>query len=1049
MHRGKIYIISSIIVSIVAILVVFITLAATGVIRTDVRNITLVSESYSRQYDGTPLKYQVASLNGRLYSGDKVEYVFTGEITDVGNIDNTFSAKVVDSKGNDVSNSYKINYVFGKLSVLSRTIQMNVKSISKFYDGIPLSVNEEFDIIDNNYKSDLVLSLSGSPIIKGHTISGSINGVVNEYGQKEEMNLIYDVFDSNNNNITKNYNVILKSANSIDKPTLEIKRYPLEIKTISYEKEYDGLPLVGSELLGNSYEISKGQLYDGDSISVDFNGLVNNFGQGLNSIKATILDLEGNDVTLKYDITYLFGDLEISKRELELMYNDEVEYTNTEAMLNFDNVKIKEVNFFDSSKFVVTGDVSYASSDSHILPGDYLIDISNVSIYDLLGNDVSEFFRISNSENSKLTVKKIPLSFTFYPLTTEVYYDSYNHPLTISNYEISGDLLEGYNNISLNFKDENGKSIKEFINAGYYKNLEVVPIVLNDEGKNVSNLYEYIFTNETNYEILPYEICDFSFSLTSNESEYTGSEQILTDDMLVVNGNPTLISGDRIAYSLLPNAIIKNIKDYDIRVLIKVYNSDNKDVTSNYTYDKSIASVIYSVVPIKLEVEKKLSDISVVYDGLSHEQDVKTSLELTDSSKNKLLDGHNVDFKFSEGSKKANYINAGVHNYDVEIRVFSNMLDVSEFYTIDDTTLLFVIEKRVLHITSNSITKRDNNEPLTSTNNDITITYGSLVSGHEISYHKFASLNNVGKISNTFAVENVIDSNGVDVTNNYSFSLYYGFLELLEKVIIDSVQIRLRTINKLYDGNPYSGSKPGIYLDNHSDYTIDINSTYEVNIPTDVNIGTYYTEIVNLDGIIIKDSKGEDVTDMLDITISKGRLVIGMAEITISGMNQIFTYDGEEHFIDKDFDNNTNISVNSNISGFSIDDYNIIFNSSIENTSITDAGMLINAFDVKIYDSLGKDVTRMFVVVYKPGVVIVNPKVITLTSITSQYNEDKSYQKLIYDGNTYSIDELCDYLGLDLEIEFKSSSAGENIFEIKNSTKFTNYKFILNYGELT
>lgn len=86
-------------------------------------NIKLVikSASMQKEYDGAPLTahfYEI--LSGELKSGHSISASFSGSQTEIGTSENTFSIKIIDSSGNDATDDYEIELVFGNLSVISK-----------------------------------------------------------------------------------------------------------------------------------------------------------------------------------------------------------------------------------------------------------------------------------------------------------------------------------------------------------------------------------------------------------------------------------------------------------------------------------------------------------------------------------------------------------------------------------------------------------------------------------------------------------------------------------------------------------------------------------------------------------------------------------------------------------------------------------------------------------------------------------------------------------------------------------------------------------------
>ena len=78
----------------------------------------VTSAGAQKEYDGTPLvahSYEI--LSGKLKNGHSIRASFSGSQTEIGTSENFFSIQIVDSFENDVTDSYQIEIVFGKLNV--------------------------------------------------------------------------------------------------------------------------------------------------------------------------------------------------------------------------------------------------------------------------------------------------------------------------------------------------------------------------------------------------------------------------------------------------------------------------------------------------------------------------------------------------------------------------------------------------------------------------------------------------------------------------------------------------------------------------------------------------------------------------------------------------------------------------------------------------------------------------------------------------------------------------------------------------------------------
>lgn len=141
--RKTTYIISSIIIGLLAILAIYFILIVAGVIQVRERKITIATGSASKEYDGTPLTCNEWWLVDELENSEHtMTVVVTGSISEIGTVENKAAAYVYDKDGNNITDSYDINYTFGTLQVRAINIGIYSGSADKVYDGTPLTCSE-------------------------------------------------------------------------------------------------------------------------------------------------------------------------------------------------------------------------------------------------------------------------------------------------------------------------------------------------------------------------------------------------------------------------------------------------------------------------------------------------------------------------------------------------------------------------------------------------------------------------------------------------------------------------------------------------------------------------------------------------------------------------------------------------------------------------------------------------------------------------------------------------------------------------------------------
>ena len=166
------------------------------------RNLTLTSESGSKEYDGTPLTNSTVTVTGDGFATEEgATYNVTGTQTLVGNSPNTFTYVLND--GTKASN-YEIATSTGTLTVVDRTKPYEITVVSDSatftYDGMQKTVSG-FETLTFNKtvgSSDVTFTVSG--------LTASVGGI--DVGTYE--NVIHGtavVMDTNDNDVTAQFTV--------------------------------------------------------------------------------------------------------------------------------------------------------------------------------------------------------------------------------------------------------------------------------------------------------------------------------------------------------------------------------------------------------------------------------------------------------------------------------------------------------------------------------------------------------------------------------------------------------------------------------------------------------------------------------------------------------------------------------------------------------------------------------------------------------------------------------------------------------------------------
>ena len=272
-----------------------------GTLTITARKLTLTSGSDEKEYDGTPLTSKVVDVTGDGFvKGEGAQFDVTGSQTEAGESDNTFTYTL---NRNTLAENYEITPVLGSLTVTRRgagekKVKIIANSYTVEYDGRFHGANgytTEYLAPGHKVKK---LILAG-----GRTDAGEYPGEFVPYDAA--------IVDANGNDVTHNYVITYVAGDlTITKRGLDPKN-PVIVRADNSEVEYDGQPhgYVGH----TASNLAEG--HSVQSVESSFTATEVGYYETMIDVSdAVIVDAKGNDVTRNYAITYIFGNLRITKR---------------------------------------------------------------------------------------------------------------------------------------------------------------------------------------------------------------------------------------------------------------------------------------------------------------------------------------------------------------------------------------------------------------------------------------------------------------------------------------------------------------------------------------------------------------------------------------------------------------------------------------------------------------------------------------------------------------------------------------------------------------
>jgi hypothetical protein len=235
-------------------------------------------------YDGTPLICHELGMY-KLPEGYSLEVFFTGEQVEPGISDNTFYVEIYDESGEIVTDSFDIDYRYGKLHVIKAedwVVTLVSKSASKNFDGTPLTMHElEPYELPRGFYLDVTFTGEQTEIGVGNNTFTA--RVYNDAGQELRVEYVYG--------------------------TLEVR---LDVTVNAYEMTYT---YDGTEK--NCEDVWLQGLPEGYRVAVEFGaGLTVTGTKDVEFASVRVYDAAGNDVTAQCNLKLNTAKLTVQPRTL-------------------------------------------------------------------------------------------------------------------------------------------------------------------------------------------------------------------------------------------------------------------------------------------------------------------------------------------------------------------------------------------------------------------------------------------------------------------------------------------------------------------------------------------------------------------------------------------------------------------------------------------------------------------------------------------------------------------------------------------------------------
>ena len=716
-----------------------------GTLTINPRFLKIKSVSDNKIYDETPLSNNnFEILEGSLLLNHELIVLSSTEIQNCGKIDNFLEYVIEDKETKEnVNQFYNLSFINGSLEVRKKDATVTVKKISKMYDGTPL--------LGNQYEIE--------GLLEGHKSLASNYSVETKVGTYNNDKINIQILNKDDLDVTSNYNITyLNTENS-----LEITQKPLKLKSKSKSKEYDG-----DYIYANDVDFLDGtSKADTDTIEYIRYETFKNIAKKSNVIEIKILNEYREDVTSCYDIDLTFGELEITKSEIEVYVSHPYfEYTGE---------PINEIVNLSSDKHLgnlsITGRL--ISDQIEIGTGVYHIEPGSIVIRDMTTDNIvtENFLIIAPDRTINISKKQICLR----PIDIIVEYEG--HPIKATEWSIySGGLLPNMNHSIV--CDVVGE-LDSPLNGPKNSTIENAKIV-DEYGNDVSYLYEIALLEGR----LKFYKQKLILSSKTFIKKFDGTPLNYSQEAYIKSGQ--LLEGHKIEFEFDKKEQIINVdQSLTLAFNYKIFDLEGNDVSDTY-YDVTEEYGNCSITPENIELG--FLNKSKIYDGKENKLGSPEYIEITSESRpvyikrGKLYQGARLmGLSYASGIVPGKYQslfnwklldNTGIEIQNSETLLYGNY----EIHYREYELPTLEIVKRSLKIEAASGRKVFDGKPF---ENEIRINSGRLIKGHHIEY-RLDEFTKIGTYFNIIHDFRILDEEGNEVTQYYNVELITGNIEIVK-----------------------------------------------------------------------------------------------------------------------------------------------------------------------------------------------------------------------------------------------------------------------------
>ena len=1016
------------------------------------RQVTLTSETASKEYDGTPLtKPDVTVGDDGFVDGEVSDIHATGSVTNVseGDVTNTITF----TKGDKFKDkNYAIKKHEGKLSITANDTEVTVtikgNTATATYDGNSHSV-EGYTVEniskptlyqENNIKftgnakaegiaaGEYPMNLTSAQFSNANTNFANVKFTVTDGYLTINPKSINPEDEKTGIKVTKPNDTMYNGEEQKNKPTVTDSKTGKTLTegkdyTLSYSKDVTNAGKVEVTITGignyegtanTSYQITKrnvtltsgtaSKVYDKtplakNEVTVSGDGFVKQEGATYNvtgsqtevgSSKNTFTyELKSNTIASNYNIKKVEGDLIVTSQDGEVV----VTITGHAKTVDYDGNE-KTVTGYDVS---ITEGSKYTTSD-FTFKGNAEAKGTAAGTYQM--NLSSTQFSNTNTNFTKVTFVVNDGYLTITPKS--IVPDGPNTPEDKkTGIEVTKPADSKYNGE----KHENKPTVTDTKTKATLEENKDYTLSYSDDVVNVGTVTVTIkgIGNYTGEFTKTYEITPREYTVTTD-----GAEKVYDGNPLTAGGTVNnLVDGETVNLTMTGSQTNVGTSNNTYEL-----NWTGTAKASNYTHGKdSIGTLTVTAKPINpsdtngIAVRKPLDSI---YDGKVHRntpfvEDKKTSATLIE----------NTDYTLTH---TGDLVNVGT----VKVTVTGKGNYTGSF------ELSYQITKRKVSLTSASDEKVYDGNPLT--NSKVTVGELGFAENEGATYNVKGTITNVGSTKNTFTYT----LNEGTLASNYEIETHEGTLEVTPVTDKVTVKISGKKATVTYDGNP------------HVVEGYDVN---EISNPLYNRSNIGFTGVAKAEGTEVAtypmnltstqfSNTSKNFADV-KFVVTDGSLTIAPKSINpedektgIKVTNPADSkYDGEEHKNKPTVtDTKTGVTLVEN------KDYTLVYSDNV-----------IDAGEVTVTIIGANNYTGRFNVTYQ-----ITQRNVTLTSASDSKVYDKkplTKNEVIVGGDGFAKDEGATYNVTGSQTVVGSSN-NEFTYRLKSNTKASNYSIEVKFGEL-